>query len=162
MSRGPGAFSLPTSAAIKTRCTPGNARALAVSRSRMRALACVLRSPAAWRTPGGLTSSTKQPAPASSRGSSLRGIRAPISRVLMKRVGTGSLGDYGRSGCEQALLLHGDIRREQADVLSNSPELAFDGLRGNAGRRVGNVQDPGSFRGNRRARVLPVDDRAGN
>src|SRR5262245_27306852 len=49
----------------------------------IRAWACGLLSEAAWSAPGGLTSSTKQPRPRRSRGSSLRGMRAPMLRVVI-------------------------------------------------------------------------------
>src|SRR5262249_11176306 len=66
-----------------TRRTPGTRRAALTSIRVIRAWACVLRSDAACRTPGGFTSSTKQPSPCSSRGSSLRGMRAPMLRVVI-------------------------------------------------------------------------------
>src|SRR5439155_13156014 len=52
-----------------------------------------LRSDAAWSAPGGFTSSTKQPRPCRSRGSSLRGMRAPMLRVVI-----GSGAPRGRAG----------------------------------------------------------------
>src|SRR5215475_7527589 len=68
------------------RCTPGRARARDGSMAAMRAWACGLRRTAAWSTPAGWMSSTKQPRPRRSRGSSRRGIRAPIVRVVMPRL----------------------------------------------------------------------------
>src|SRR5262250_2005547 len=47
----------------------------------MRAWAWGLRSPAARKIPAGLMSSTNRPRPRRSRGSSLRGMRAPIIRA---------------------------------------------------------------------------------
>ena len=60
----------------------------------MRAWPCGLRRPAACSIPSSCTSSTKQPRPRRRRGSSLRGMRAPIIRVVMAR---GALRGRGRA-----------------------------------------------------------------
>ena len=83
MRSGEGWLSSPSSAAVSTRWTPGSARARVASIETMRAWPCGLRRPAAYSIPSRWTSSTKQPSPRSSRGSSLRGMRAPIIRVVM-------------------------------------------------------------------------------
>ncbi len=80
---GEGWLSSPSSAAVRTRCTPGSARARAVSIAPTRACPCGERRPAAWSTPRGSMSSTNDPSPRRSRGSSFRGMRAPIKRVVM-------------------------------------------------------------------------------
>ncbi len=65
------------SAAVKTACTPGSASAAEVSMETMRARGCGLRTKQACSMPGRVTSSTKVPAPVSSRASSTRCTRLP-------------------------------------------------------------------------------------
>ena len=57
------------------------------------------------------------------------------------------------------MLLHYDSRREQTEILFNPPELTFDCVRCDTRGRVGNVENTGSLRGNRRPSILPIDDR---
>ena len=65
------------SPAVKTAWTPGSASAAEVSMDRMRALGCGLRTKQACSMPGRVMSSTKVPAPVSSRASSTRCTRLP-------------------------------------------------------------------------------------
>src|ERR1700732_772964 len=73
-------FTVPArSLAAKMPTTPGIVAAAAPSMRRSRAWACTLRRSATWTSRGGWRSSTKVPAPVSSRGSSSRCTRAPTS-----------------------------------------------------------------------------------
>src|SRR5438093_6386008 len=79
----------------------------------MRAWACGLRSDAAWRAPGGFTSSTKQPSPCRSRGSSLRGMRVPMLRVVIASGAARGRAGGGRSRLHERLerAVEADSRR---------------------------------------------------
>src|SRR5437879_1141205 len=67
----------PRSAAVITATTPGSARAALVSRERIRAWACGLRTSTRWRTPATPRSSTNLPRPVMSVRSSRRRIGFP-------------------------------------------------------------------------------------
>src|SRR5690348_8415287 len=72
----------PISAAVITACTPGRARAAAVSMLRMRPWATLLRRIAACNTPAGARSPTYCPRPRRKRKSSMRGIGLPMGRLV--------------------------------------------------------------------------------
>ena len=69
-------------------------------------------------------------------------------------------GVAARLGREHSMLLDDDCRREEPHILFDLPQLRIDRLCRNASGRVGDIEDVGGFRRDRRPIVLAVDDRA--
>src|SRR5882757_2804950 len=89
-----GSNSPSRSCAVKTATTPGAALAFVASIATMRAWAWSLRRNATCNAFGTCRSSTKLPCPVSSRGSSVRLMRAPMifgRRCAVSSIGIGSL-----------------------------------------------------------------------
>src|SRR5262249_50923992 len=74
----------PISAAVMTACTPGRARAAAVSIARMRPCATELRRITAWRRFSRARASTNRPRPRSRRKSSTRSIALPMKALVVR------------------------------------------------------------------------------
>ena len=116
------------SAARNTACTPGAASASSVSTAPIRARAKGLRTKQAWSIPGRETSSTKVPAPVSSRASSRRWTRAP--EYLAAATGMPAASCLGSTACclTSASLAGGRSAREQVRHMRTVVVGASSGL----------------------------------
>src|SRR5262245_2284158 len=77
-------MTLARSSRVSTACTPGRARAAAVSTVWTTACGCGLRTKCAWSAPSTTMSSTKRPRPRSSGSSSRRVRRMPMLEAMFR------------------------------------------------------------------------------